>query len=86
MEYIRNQELKIHLPMGSIYSYLIFSKCVDSRKSTLVKRLCTEDAVIKHITIATSTMKAKVIICCKHYSRDIFVKGLKIVKTFLLKV
>ena len=47
MEYTRNQELKIHLPLGSVYLGLIFAKCVDSRKSTSVKRLYTEDAVSK---------------------------------------
>ena len=45
MEYIKHQELKIHLPLGSVYSGLPFAKCVDSRKSTLVKRLYTKDAV-----------------------------------------
>jgi hypothetical protein len=45
VEYAKNQELKIHLPFDSIYSGLIFAKCVDSRKSTSVKRLYTKDAV-----------------------------------------
>ena len=49
VEYVRNQELqfnlKILLPLGGIYLGLIFAKCVDSRKSTSVKRLYTEDAV-----------------------------------------
>ena len=29
VEYTRNQELKIHLPFGGIYSGLILAKCVD---------------------------------------------------------
>ena len=45
MEYTKNQELKIHLALGSVYLDLIFAKCVDSKKSTSVKRLYTEDAV-----------------------------------------
>ena len=47
VEYARNQELKIHVSFGSVYIGLIFVKCVDSRKSTSVKKLYTEDAVSK---------------------------------------
>jgi hypothetical protein len=45
VEYAKNQELQIHLSLSSVYSGLIFAKCVDSRKSTSVKRLYIEDAV-----------------------------------------
>jgi hypothetical protein len=66
VEYTRNQELKIHLPLGSVYSDLIFAKCVNSRKSTSIKRLYTEDAIS-----ILQLLKAKIITCYEFVTQAI---------------
>jgi hypothetical protein len=66
VEYTRNQELKIHLPLGSVYSGLIFAKCVNSRKSTSIKRRYTEDAVS-----ILQLLKAKIITCYEFVTQAI---------------
>ena len=81
VEYTRNQELKIHLSFGSVYSGLIFAKCVDNKKSTSIKSLYTEDAVsilqLLHLPWKQKSLHAMNLLH-RQYSWDIFVKVLRL--------